>query len=215
MKEIILSDITLREEGKGFSFKEKVEIAKLLNKLNVNVIETAPITKGKTDILFLHTIAPLVTNSILSCPVGMTEESVTEAYEVIKETKNPRLHVMVPVSTVQMEYMSHKKPAAMLELITSLVNKAKEYVSDVEVSLNDATRAEQNFLYSAIKTAIEAGAKTVTLCDSAGEMLPHEFEQFLNEIYQAVPEAKEVCLSVECSNALNIASACAVSCIKN
>ncbi len=217
MKEIIISDITLREEGKGYtlSFKEKVEIAKLLNKLNVNVIETAPITKGKTDILFLHTIAPLVTNSILSCPVGMTEESVSEAYDVIKEAKKPRLHVIVPVSTVQMEYMSHKKPAAMLEAITKLVSKAKEYVQDVEVSLNDATRAEQSFLCEAIKTAVSAGAATVTLCDSAGEMLPYEFEQFLNDIYEAVPEAKDICLSVECSDALDMASACAVSCIKN
>ena len=217
MKEIIISDITLREEGKGYtlSFKEKIEIAKLLNKLNVNVIETAPITKGKTDILFLHTVAPLVTNSILSCPVGMTEESVAEAYDVIKEAKKPRLHVIVPVSTVQMEYVSHKKPAAMLETITKLVTKAKEFVNDVEVSLCDATRAEQNFLYDALKTAISAGANTVTLCDSAGEMLPYEFENFLNDVYVNVPEAKNICLSVECSDSLDMASACAVSCIKN
>lgn len=217
MKEIYISDITLREEGKGYSlsFKEKVEVAKLLNKLNVNIIETAPIKNGKSDVLFLHTVAPLITNSILSCPVGMTEDSVSEAYNVIKDAKKPRLHVMVPVSTVQMEYMTHKKPAAILETITSLVTKAKQYVDDVEVSLGDATRAEQAFLYQAVKTAVASGAKTVTLCDSAGEMLPYEFEQFLNGITENVPEANDICLSVECSNALDMASACAVSCIKN
>ena len=80
MKKIYIADITLRESGKpnGYtlSFKEKIEIAKTLDKLNVDVIETSPIANGKTDILYLHSVAPLIKNSILSCPVGLTVESV-------------------------------------------------------------------------------------------------------------------------------------------
>ena len=123
--------------------------------------------------------------------------------------------MIIPVSTVQMEYISHKKPTDMLETLSKLILKAKEYVDDVEVSLTDATRAEKSFLYEAIKTAVGCGAGTVTLCDSAGEMLPYEFENFLNEIYAKVPEIKTVKLSVECSDALGMASACAISCIRN
>ena len=217
MINISVSDITLREEGKinGYtlSFKEKIEIAKLLDKLAVNVIETAPITKGKTDILYLHSIAPLLKNSILSCPAGLSAETAEMAYDAIKDTKKPRLHIMMPVSTVQMEYLFHKKPKAMIEALTQTAKRAKELTNDVEVSLMDATRAEREFLVLAIKTAIECGADTITICDSAGEMLPNEFAEFIKGLCEEVPELANVNLSVECSNALNMAAACAVSCI--
>lgn len=217
MTEVAISDITLRENGKqggyALSFKEKIEIAKILDKLNVDVIETAPIKNGKTDILFLHSIAPLIKNSILSCPVGLDATSAEEAYDAIHEAEKPRLSVMVPVSTVQMEYICNKKPKALLSSIEAVVSRAASLCKDVEVSFADATRAEKDFLCSAIKTAVGCGAKTVTLCDSAGEMLPYEFERFLNDIYADVPEMKDVKISVECSDSLGMAAACAISCI--
>ena len=218
MKKIYIADITLRESGKpnGYtlSFKEKIEIAKTLDKLNVDVIETSPIANGKTDILYLHSVAPLIKNSILSCPVGLTVESVEQTYDAIKNASKPRLHVMVPVSTVQMEYISHKKPKAMLETMEEVINKATSLTKDVEVSFTDSTRAEKDFLYDAIRVAVKCGAKTVTICDSAGEMMPNEFGIFLNDIIENVPEIKDICISVECSDALHMAAACAVSCIR-
>ncbi len=219
MVEIAIADITLREEGAvgghALSFKEKIEIAKTLDKLNVDVIETAAIKNGKTDVLFLHSIAPLVKNSVLSCPVGFDEESVEKTFDAIKTAAKPRLHVMVPVSTVQMEYICGKKPKAMIETILGLVKKSSSLCEDVEVSFMDATRAEEAFLCDAVKAAIESGAKTVTLCDSAGEMLPAEFEEFLSGIYEAVPALKDIRVSVECSDSLNMAAACALSCISH
>lgn len=215
MIEIAISDITLREEGKGYSlsFKEKIEIAKILDKVNVDVIETAPIKNGRTDVLYLHSVAPLIKNSILSCPVGLDLKSVEETYDAIKEASHPRLHIMIPVSTVQMEYLVGKKPKAMLEIAETVVKSAKALCDDVEVSLMDSTRAEKAFLCQIIEKAIECGAGTITLCDSAGEMLPSEFESFLNGIYDAIPEMKNVKVSVECSDSLNMAAACALSCI--
>lgn len=217
MVEIAISDITLREEGKGYSlsFKEKIEIAKILDRVNVDVIETAPIKNGKTDILFLHSVAPLINNSVLSCPVGLNADSVKETYEAIKEAKSPRLHIMVPVSTVQMEYLVGKKPKAMIGIIEEVVKSARALCPDVEVSFMDSTRAEKEFLCEAIRIATESGATTVTLCDSAGQMLPSEFEEFLNSIFEAVPNMRDVKVSVECSDALNMAAACALSCIGN
>ena len=216
MTNIDIADITLRQDaadGSGFSFKEKIDIAKQLDRLNINVIETAPITNGKTDILYLHTIAPIVKNSVISCPVSLTEESVETTYDAIKNASKSRLCIPVPVSAVQMEYVCHKKPDKMIELIESLTKKAASLCSDVEVSMLDATRAEEDFLSRAIETAINCGASVITVCDSAGTMLPAEFEDFLTKLRKRVPQLDGVTLSVECSDELGMGTACAVSCI--
>ncbi len=213
MVNVYIADVTLREKADTLSFKEKTEVARQLDRLNVDVIETAPVANGKTDVLFLHTIAPIIKNSILSCPTGLTEKSVQETFDAIKGAKKPRLNIIVPVSTVQMEYLCHKKPDKMLELIKNLTQYATAICDDVEVSFADSTRAEKDFLYAALNVAIESGAKTITLCDSAGIMLPAEFEVYIQDIYENVPKLKDIVLSVECSNELKMAVACAISCV--
>ncbi len=218
MQKIKIADITLRENdnsmGTGYSFKEKIEIAKKLDKLNIDIIETAKIDNSKTDILFLHTIAPLVQNSIISCPVQYSEEAIETTAEALKDAKSKRLHLMVPTSSVQMEFMCGKKPNAVLEMIETLVKKCASVCDDVEFSALDATRSEKEFLYQAIKTAISNGAKNITVCDSAGEMLPDEFKEFVEDLYTNVPELEEVNLGVECSDYLNMGASCMISAMK-
>lgn len=217
MKRIAIADVTLREEINSndisLSFKEKIEIAKSLDRLKINIIETAPIINEKTDILFLHTVSPLIKNSIISCPVGLNTASVDMTYDAVKGADKFRLNLPIPVSTVQMEFLCGKKPKAVLETAAELTAYAAGKCADIEVSLLDATRAEREFLYEITDTVIKNGAKTVTVCDSAGEMLPMEFEQFIKDIYENVPSAKDICLSVEGSNVLHMATACAISCI--
>lgn len=217
MKNIKISDMTLNtafaDKESSFSFKEKIEIAKQLDKLNIDVIETSPIINVKTDTLFLHTIAPIIKNSALSCPTGYTAESVKEAYEAIKTAKNPILNVTVPVSTVQMEYICHKKPKAVLEMIGELTAEAKKYCDKVEFSAMDATRADKEFLYSAINTAIAAGANMITICDVAGVMIPEEFTAFISEIKANTDITENIVLGVQCADAINMAAACAFSSI--
>lgn len=217
MKKITIADATLREGSRrgelALSFKEKLEIAKLLDNLNVDVIEAAPIVDEKIDTLVLRTISPLLKNSILSCPAGSSVEEADRAMSSISAAKKPRLLISLPVSTVQMEYLCHKKPAAMLELIGTLTAHCASICNDVEFAAVDATRAEKEYLFEAVKAAIANGAKTVTLCDTAGALLPSEFDCLINELYAAVPEAKEVALCAECSNALDMANACVFSCI--
>ena len=215
MKNIKIADVTLREDGRSYnlSFKEKIEIAKILDKLHIDVVETNPIIYGKRDILFLHRIVPLIRNSVLSCPVTIDKDMIKNSVEAIKDAKHPRINLSVPVSTVQMEYIQRKKPKAMLEELEDALKYAKSLISDIEVSLIDATRAEKDFLYSAAKLAAECGATVVNICDTAGEMLPSEFSQFLSELLAAVPELSGVEISAECSDNLNMASACAISCI--
>lgn len=213
MQKVMISDVTLRESEKGsvLSFKEKIDIAKKLDRLNVDVIETAKIKNTKTDILFLHTISPLVKNSIISCPVDHSEEAIEMAADAIAAAPKKRLHLMVPTSAVQMEYHCGKKPAQVIEMIEALIKKCVSLCDDVEFSALDASRSEAEFLYEAIKTAISAGAKTITVCDSAGEMLPDEFSTFIKSLYDNVPELADVTLSVECSNKLDMATACMIS----
>ena len=215
MQTIMISDITLRNSAESaLSFKEKIETVKQLENIGVDIIETAPITNIKTDTLFLHTIVPFVKNGILSCPVGYSEESLENAWNAIKDAKKPRLHIMLPTSPVQMEYICHKKPNVILGLAKQLVSKAKELCDDVEFSAMDATRSEPDFLKTIIQTAIDSGAGTITVSDTAGTMLPDEFAAFLNGIYDAVPSLKNVKLSVECSNAMSMGAACTVLCVK-
>ncbi len=217
MKKITVTDATLRECARrgdvALSFKEKIEIAKLLDKLNIDVIEAAPVTDEKIDTLVLRTISPLLKNSILSCPAGCTVEEADRAMKAISGAAKPRLLVSLPVSAVQMEYFHHKKPAQMLELIAALTAHCASVCSDVEFSAVDATRADKAYLFEAVKTAIDNGAKTVTICDTAGALLPDEFSALIAELYEAVPAAKNVVLSTECSDALDMANACVFSCI--
>jgi len=217
MRKIAITDATLREGAKkgelALSFKEKLDIAKLLDKLKIDVIEAAPVVDEKIDTLVLRTISPLLKNSVLSCPVGCSIEEADRAMKSISAAKKPRLLVSLPVSAVQMEYFYHKKPDKMIELIASLTAHCSSICNDVEFAAVDATRAEKDYLFKAIRTAIENGAKTVTVCDTAGALLPSEFAALIEEIYVNVPEAKEIALSAECSNALDMANACVFSCL--
>ena len=213
MKKVKISDVTLREDGKsGFlSFKEKVSLAKKLDRLGVDIIETAKISNAKTDILFLHTIVPLLTKSIISCPVDLNEKSIEQAATALSGAKNFRLKLSAPVSSVQMEYLCGKKPDAMAELIGELTKKCASLCADVEFAALDATRSEPEFLYNVIKTAISAGAGTITVCDSAGEMLPSEYEAFIADLYKNIPELSGVTLAAEASDKLDMGCACLVS----
>ncbi len=217
MQKVMISDVTLREceQGLGLSFKEKIDIAKKLDRLNTDVIETQPIKNTKTDMLFLHTIAPLVKNSIISCPVDYSEEAIEKTAEALSAAGKKRLHLMVPTSTVQMEYVCKKKPDAVLEMIETLAAKCASLCDDVEFTALDASRSESEFLYEAIRKAIASGASTVTVCDSAGEMLPDEYSTFIKDLYENVPELNNVTLSAECSNNMDMAAACMISSINS
>jgi len=212
MRKIQIVDVSLREQaacnGSSLSFKEKIEVARQLDKLNVDAIETAPIVNGKNDIVFLHTLAPLMTRCILACPVGLDPDLLPDTWEALRAAKHPRLNVVAPVSTVQMEYQFHKKPPVVLDMIRAQVKACRELCEDVELSLQDATRAEVDFLVQAIRAGIESGAGVITVCDTAGVMLPDEFNKFVSTLNEAVPELKNVTLSFAYSNALHMAAAC-------
>ena len=172
MNQIKISDITLKQTGKDFtlSFKEKIEIPKLLDKLDVTVIELEGITQPKIDALRIKSVASTVKNSIVAVPVALNKESVDATWNALKEAAKPRLQVFASTSPVQMEYLFHKKPDAMLKTIDETIRACREKCADVEFIADDATRSDSGFLYKAIQTAITAGATTVTVCDATGSV---------------------------------------------
>ena len=217
MKKAVVADATLRLFDNAvcsLGFKEKIEIVKHLDRLCVDVIETAPLLNGKSDVLFLHTIAPLTRKCTISCALPLDDELVELSCRAIAKAAKPRINIIAPVSAVQMEYHCHKKPDAVLEKIRTVTEKVRSENIETEVSFADATRAERDFLISAVKTAIAAGAQIVTLCDSAGLMLPGELFEFVSGLKKDLPELDNLVLSVECSDELHMAPACAIACIR-
>ena len=216
MNEIRISDVTMKQTGSdiSLSFREKIELSKLLDKLGVSVIELEPIVQSKIDSLRVKSVAAAVKNSIVAVPVALNEESVSLTWNALKEARKARLQVCAPVSPVQMEYLFHKKPEAMLTAIADTIAQCCALCRDVEFVADDATRSDPAFLYEAVRTAIAAGAKTVTVCDTAGAMLPNEFTAFIRELYGAVPELKQVVLGVSCSDNLSMADSCAIAAVR-
>ncbi len=215
MKQIRISDATMKQTFEGFtlSFKEKIELSKLLNKLGVDVIELDFIRNARIDSLQIKSVISAVSGSIIAVPVELNEESVNVTWNALHDAPHPRLQVPAPTSQVQIEYISHKKPDAMLESVKNTVAACKKLCADVEFIAEDATRSDKAFLAQLVNAAIEAGATTVTLCDTAGTMLPSEFAEFIKEQYEAIPELKSVTLGISCADTISMADACAVAAV--
>ena len=218
MKTIQISDLTLRlnetQKSPVSSFREKVEIMKEMDRLCVDVIETTCRKEQKADALLLHTAAPLLRHSALSCACELSTEGIDAAWDAIKAAAKPRLLLSVPTSSVQMEYLCGCKPKVLLEKIPALIAHATALCPEVEFAAVDATRSEPEFLRQAIQAAIDAGATTVTVCDTAGVLLPEEFSDFLRKLQEAVPALQKVCLGAECSDKMHMGAACMVAAVQ-
>ena len=214
MKKVSVADMTLCRKN-GLSFKEKIEIVRQLEKLNVSAIELPAIENKKSDILLVRTISSFVEGGIISVSAGMSAGGVDLALDALSATKNPRVRVELPVSPVGMEYTCHKKAPKVIELVAEMISKAKTSCDDVEFCAVDATRAEEKVLTEIIKTAIGNGATLITICDTAGEMMPDEFAGFVDDLKSRVPELSKVKLGVSCENKNGMANAAAAMTIRD
>ena len=215
MKTIKISDVTMKQTFRDFrlTFKEKIELAKLLSRLGADYVELEAIKDTRIDALQIKSIASAITDSGIAVPVELNKDSVEKTFKALQYAKKPRLQVAAPTSAVQIEYLYHKKPDILLEDIASTIAACKELCCDVEFIAEDATRSERNYLYSVIETAINAGATTVTIADTAGIMLPNEFSYFISSLYNAVPALNNVIVGVKCTNTIAMADACSISAI--
>ncbi len=213
MKKINVNDITLKKlsEDREVSllFREKSAIANCADAIGADAIELPNIKSVREDTIIYKTIAQNVSNATLAIAVGFNSEDVDLAWECVKEAKNPRLQIELPVSTIQMEYTYHIKQAKMLEKIAELTKKAKTLCNDVEFSALDATRADEDFLVLAVKEAEANGANVITVCDDAGASTPDEIASLVSKVKEAV----SVPVYVQVSDRINMAVASAFSAI--
>ena len=206
MRKINFTDVTIKNTG-NLTFKEKIEMAKIMDRLNYGSIDMPEILNVQTDSLLIKTLALTLKECRLVIPVGMNKDNILPIWEALKAAKKPALKVSLPVSTVGMEYVCHRKPQKVLELITELVSECCKYCNNVEFEAEDATRAEYDFLLTALHSAIDAGANKITICDSASATLPSEFGEFIAKLIKDIPELTTKHLTVYVSNELNMAVA--------
>ena len=184
---------------------------KILDRIGVGSIEVEGIESSKVDSLRIKSIASLVKNSTLAVPVKMDDESIEAVWSAAKGAKSVRLQVEAAVSPSCMEYIQRSKADALIADVAAAVAKCAELTDDVEFVAIDATRTDVAYLAKIIDAVVKAGAKTVTVCDAAGSMLPEEFAQFIADLYEAAPQLKDIDLGISCCNNLNMADACAVA----
>ena len=215
MKKINITDITLKKlsEDRAVSllFREKSAIANCADAIGVDAIELPAIKSVREDTIVYKTIAQNVQNAVLAIPVGFNSEDIAVAWECVKDAKKPRLQVELPVSTIQMEYTYHIKQAKMLEKIIELIKSAKAVCADVEFSALDATRADEDFLISAVKEAEANGATLVTICDDAGISTPDDIAALVAKVKGAL----NIPVYAQVSDKINMAVSSAFSAIKN
>ena len=176
MRDVCVSDVTMREAAASktlsLSFKEKLEIVKILDRIGVGSIEVEGIESPKVDALRIKSIASLVKNSTLAVPVKMDDESIEAVWSAAKGAACVRLQVEAAVSPSCMEYIQHRKADALIADAAAAVAKCKALTDDVEFVAIDATRTDVAYLARIIDAVAKAGATTVTVCDAAGAMLP-------------------------------------------
>ncbi len=212
MKKIIVSDVSFfvaEEIKKELTFREKLNIAACLDDCGVDVIELPEVTCDKESAVIYKTIASTVKKCGINVSVS-NSENIEASWNMIKDAKNPKIQVVLPISTVQMEYQYHLKAAVMLQKIGELCANAKNLGASVEFVAKDATRAEEGFLAECALIAYENGAEAVTVCDDSGSFFPEDFVATV----QAIKAKCDIKVYVQPSNALNMAAACATEAVK-
>lgn len=194
----------------ALTFKQKLELAKLLDGAGVSVIEVEGIENPKVDYLRVKSIASIVKESVLAVPVQLDGGDIEVVWKALAEASRPRLQVQVSTSPARMEFIHKKKAPKLLEEVAATV-KACAALAEVEFIADDATRTDPEYLASIIGAAIEAGAAIITVCDDAGTMLPEEFAQFVRDLRANIPQLADVRLAISCSNDLFMAESNAVA----
>lgn len=221
VQRLIIFDTTLRDgeqcPGASMTPREKLEVARQLARLGVDVIEAGFPVISQDDFASVQAIAREIKGPIIAALARCVEKDIDAAGEAIKPAgKRGRVHVFLASSKIHLDHKLKKDRYEMLRLAVQGVKQAKSYVDDVEFSPEDASRTEPEFLIEVCKAVIAAGATTVNIPDTVGWSTPDEFGRLVSLLIEAVPEFKsgEVVLSVHCHNDLGFAVANSVAAIK-
>jgi len=211
MKKIIIFDTTLRdgEQSPGASLnpKEKLEIARQLARLKVDIIEAGFPVVSEGDFEAVKKIAGSVKGAAICGLARAIRKDIDRAYEALKSSQRPRIHVFLATSPIHMKYKLKKAEDEILKLSFEAVKYARGKVPDIEFSPEDASRTEPAFLFKVVERAINAGATTINIPDTVGYATPEEFAALIRAIKKNVPNVEKAVLSVHCHNDLGMATA--------
>ena len=203
---VIIFDTTLRDgeqsAGIGLTTQEKLEIARQLDRLGVDVIEAGFAASSPGDFQAVQEIAREVRRPIIASLARCVLPDVDAAWEAIKDAERPRIHVFISSSDVQIMNQLRKNPEEVMDMAIASVERAKSYCDDVEFSPMDATRTDIEYLYKMLEGAIAAGATTINIPDTVGYVMPWEFRERIRLIKENVPNIDKATLSVHCHNDL-------------
>jgi len=218
-RQIKIFDTTLRDgeqaPGCSMNLTEKLEVAKRLEKLGVDIIEAGFPISSPGDLESVKAIAGIITNCSVAGLCRSREGDIDAAKEALAKAANPRVHIFLATSPVHMEFKLKMTPEQVLEQAVSAVKYAKKFCNDIEFSAEDAFRSDPDFVCKVFGAVIEAGALTVNFPDTVGYAMPAEFGERVRYIKEHTPQIDKACLSVHCHNDLGLAVANSIAAIAN
>ncbi len=211
MERVIIFDTTLRDgeqsAGAALNVDEKLEIARQLEKLRVDVIEAGFPISSQGDMEAVRRIAREIRGPVICALAHANPDAIDAAWQAIREAEHPRIHVFLSSSEIHISHQLKKNKEQVLETARNMVARAKGYLADVEFSPMDATRTDPAFLYQILEATIAAGATTVNIPDTVGYTIPKEFCALIEGIFKNVPNIHKAVVSVHCHNDLGLAVA--------
>ncbi len=210
-KIISFFDTTLRdgEQSPGCSMnkREKLILAKQLERLGVDVIEAGFAAASDGDFESVQVIANEIKNSTVAVLARAVKNDIDRAWEAVKGAARPRIHIFLATSPIHMEHKLKKKPDEVVQMAEEMVKYAANFCPEIEFSAEDATRSEPGFLAEIFDRVITAGAKIINIPDTVGYAMPNEFYDFIMEIRGKSRYLDTVQISVHCHDDLGLAAA--------
>ena len=211
-------DTTLRDgeqsAGAGLTTAEKLQIAKQLELLGVDIIEAGFAASSSGDFEAVQAISREVRKPVIASLSRCNFGDIDSAWNAIKDAENPRIHTFISSSDLQITHQLRKNPEEVLDLAVASVERAKSYCDDVEFSPMDASRTDPLYLYQLLEAVIAAGATTVNIPDTVGYSIPSEFGSRIKDLVDSVPNIDKAVISVHCHNDLGLAAANSIAAIQ-
>ncbi|MDR1563643.1 MAG: 2-isopropylmalate synthase [Oscillospiraceae bacterium] len=218
MNQVKIFDTTLRDgeqsPGCSMNLAEKIDVARQLEILGVDIIEAGFAVSSKGDFESVKTIAQTVKNCAVASLSRALEKDIDASYEALKGAIAPRIHLFLATSPIHMKYKLRMTEAEVLERTAKMVAYAKKHCSDIEFSAEDATRSEREFLARVVEAAISNGATTVNIPDTVGYTTPMEMRELIAYLRETVPNVERAVLSLHCHDDLGMAVANSVAGVK-
>jgi len=216
---LIIFDTTLRDgeqsPGASMTKDEKVRIAKILEKMRVDVIEAGFAIASQGDFEAVQAVAKVVKDSTVCSLARALDKDIDRAGEAIKKANSARIHTFIATSDIHMQMKLRMTPDEVVSQAVRSVKRATKFTSNIEFSPEDAGRSDIDFLCRIIEAAIDAGATTINIPDTVGYNIPHQFGETMREIIERVPNSDKAIFSAHCHNDLGLAVSNSLAAVLN